>query len=196
MMVAPARQAPVAYVDRLDARTVDSIDLLVLHCTELPELAEAREYAEVIHYEGSQTGNCGHFYIDRDGALWQYVPLERVAHHVAGENTRSVGIELVNRGRFPNWHDSGNQEPTEPYPAAQLDSLIALTGWLQRALPGLRFVAGHEDLDRRRIPASDDPALEVPRKVDPGPMFPWADYLAGIELERVDEDSLATRRAG
>ena len=53
---------PIACVD---ARRRD-VDLVVIHCTELPDLAIAREYGErVLHDNGS--GNSGHFYIDRDG---------------------------------------------------------------------------------------------------------------------------------
>jgi N-acetylmuramoyl-L-alanine amidase len=194
-MAVPARQAIVSYGERLDHRSIASVDLVVLHCTELPDLAMAGEYAEIIHYEGSQTGNCGHFYVDRDGALWQYVPLDRVAHHVTGLNDRSIGIELVNLGRYPEWHHSARQTPTEAYPEAQIDSLLALLRWLESAVPALRYIAGHEDLDRRRMPASDDPSHEVPRKIDPGPLFPWEEVMASTRLGRVDQQSLAARRA-
>ena len=40
---------PLAYVDRLDFRTPDSIRRVVIHATELPDLATAREYGERIH---------------------------------------------------------------------------------------------------------------------------------------------------
>src|SRR5207253_49768 len=33
--------APLPYEDRLEARTLDAIDLVVIHCTELPDLATA-----------------------------------------------------------------------------------------------------------------------------------------------------------
>ena len=82
------------------------ISLVVIHCTELPDLPMARSYAERIHYPTSATGNCGHFYVDRDGAVEQWVPLDRTAHHVRGFNRQSVGIELVNSGRYPDWLDS------------------------------------------------------------------------------------------
>jgi len=35
------------------------------------------------------------------------------------------------------------------------------------------------------MPASDDPAIEIHRKLDPGPMFPWAEVLDGSGLRRV-----------
>ncbi len=176
--------APLAYEWRLDARPLDSIERAVIHCTELPDLATAREYGEHIHYPESGTGHSGHYYIDRDGGVHQFVDPERVAHHTAGHNRDSIGIELVNLGRYPHWHRSDHQDLTEPYPAAQIDALLALLGHLRRRLPNLRRIAGHEDLDRRLIPATDDPNRYVRRKLDPGPMFPWDRVLAGCGLQR------------
>jgi N-acetylmuramoyl-L-alanine amidase len=48
----------------------------------------------------------------------------------------------------------------------------------------LRLIAGHEQLDTDRMPASDDPTRDVPRKLDPGPMFPWSEVLEGSGLTR------------
>lgn len=172
------------YADRLDARPADAVTLVVIHCTELPDLAMAREYGERVLHDGG-TGNSGHYYIDRDGRIERYVPGDRVAHHVRGHNRQSIGIELVNTGRYPHWYDSRHQAMTEPYPQAQLDALSALLAQLREAFPALRQIAGHEDLDRARLPASDDPSREIARKCDPGPLFPWERVLAGAGLERI-----------
>ena len=169
------------YVERLQARAVEAVELVVIHCTELPDLATAREYGERVLYEAG-TGNSGHWYIDRDGSIVEYVPANRVAHHVRGRNTNSVGIELVNRGRFPHWLDAGHQAMDEPYPDAQIEALVALLAHLRAILPALEGIAGHEDLDTERVPASDDPTVQVPRKRDPGPLFPWPQVLAACEL--------------
>lgn len=176
--------APLAYVERLDARPIEAIELVVVHCTELPDLAEARVAGERVLYP-SGTGNSGHFYIDRDGQVHVWVPVDRVAHHVRGHNARSIGVELVNRGRFPDWLASDRQQMDEPYPAAQVAALRALLVNLQRELPNLREIAGHEDLDTERVPASDDPDRQVFRKRDPGPLFPWPEVLDGLPLRRL-----------
>ncbi|MCD9027667.1 N-acetylmuramoyl-L-alanine amidase [Luteimonas sp. BDR2-5] len=176
---------PLPYVDRLDTRDAAGIDLVVIHCTELPDLATAREYGERVLYPQAGTGNSGHWYLDRDGRIVEYVPATRVAHHVRGHNAHAVGIELVNRGRFPHWLDSRHQAMDEAYPDPQVDALVALLGHLQATLPNLHTIAGHEDLDRERVPASDDPALRVPRKRDPGPLFPWPRVLAATALRRI-----------
>ena len=176
--------APLPYVALLEPRPPGQIDLVVIHCTELPDLATAREYGErVLHPSG--TGNSGHYYIDRDGGILRYVPDDRTAHHVRGHNPRAIGIELVNRGRYPHWLDSRHQAMDEPYPDAQIDALAALLQDLAATLPSLRHIAGHEDLDREQVPASDDPAVLVQRKLDPGPRFPWARVLAQTPLQRL-----------
>ena len=175
---------PLPYVDLLPARAADAVDLVVMHCTELPDLATAREYGErVLHASG--TGNSGHYYVDRDGAIHRYVPGTRVANHVRGHNANSIGIELVNLGRYPHWWDSRQQQMTEPYAAPQIAALRALLAHLRSAFSRLQYIAGHEDLDTALVAASDDPALTVRRKLDPGCLFPWAEVLADSGLARL-----------
>lgn len=171
-------------MQRLTAREIDTIDLVVIHCTELPDMAMARRFGERIVHQESQTGNSGHFYIDRDGSIEQWVPLERVAHHVRSHNLHSIGIELVNNGRYPDWFDSTRQRMTEPYPATLLSSLVRLLDDLTGYLPGLRYIAGHEDLDSDLVASTDRPATRVRRKLDPGPCFPWQEILDNTPLRK------------
>lgn len=177
---------PLPYVERLDQRTPESITLVVIHSTELPDLATAREYGEILHYTGSATGNSGHFYVDRDGSVQQWVPLERVAHHVRGHNAYSVGIELINQGRYPDWLHTTSQDQVEPFADAQVDSLIFLLRFLREGLPSLRLITGHEQLDQTRVPATDDPERTVLRKRDPGPGFPWKQVIDHSGLQWCD----------
>lgn len=176
---------PLPYQHRLAERPLADIDLVVVHCTELPDLAMARAYGERVLHPASGTGNSGHWYIDRDGACVQYVEAGHIAHHVRGHNPRSVGIELVNRGRYPDWLDSRRQGMHEAYPDAQVDALLALIASLRATLPALRWIAGHEDLDTATEPASDDARIQVRRKRDPGPLFPWPRVLPACGLERL-----------
>jgi N-acetylmuramoyl-L-alanine amidase len=178
------RTWPLPYEDQLEARPIAAIDLVVIHCTELPDLAMAREYGERVHYQAG-TGNSGHYYIDRDGAVHAFVRPERIAHHTRGYNPRSIGIELVNTGRYPHWYDSRHQAMAEPYTSTQITALEALLMRLRRDLPNLVQIAGHEDLDTTLVPASDDPDTQVARKRDPGPLFPWQRVLDASGLTRI-----------
>jgi N-acetylmuramoyl-L-alanine amidase len=175
---------PLPYVEQLAVRNIEDIDLVVIHCTELPDLAMARSYGERILYVESGSGNSGHYYIDRDGRISRFVPNERVAHHTRGFNPRSVGVELVNIGRYPDWLDSRRQVMPEPYTEPQLQALERLLRRLQQEIPSLRRIAGHEDLDTASEPASDDPNLSVRRKRDPGEHFPWARFET-LGLQRI-----------
>lgn len=177
---------PLPYVERLEKRPLSQIDLVVMHCTELPDMSMAREYGERVLYEAG-TGASGHYYIDRDGSIYEYVNPIFAAHHTRGYNPRSVGIELVNIGRYPNWYDSNNQVMGEPYTDEQIAALKKLLGLLKVNCPNLQFIAGHEDLDIATVPASDDASKEVFRKRDPGPLFPWQEILTAIELKQITQ---------
>lgn len=178
---------PLSYEQRLERRSPEIIEGVVIHATELPNLAMAREYGKRIHYADSRTGNSGHFYIDRNGSIEQWVSLDRVAHHVAGHNARTIGIELVNLGRYPNWLASDHQHWQESVTEAQIKALIDLLNALRRQLPGLSWIAGHDQLDTREVPASDEPAKTVRRKLDPGPDFPWSRVSHASTLKQLPD---------
>lgn len=180
----PVEIDPLPYELKLDARPLSQIDLIVIHCTETPTLASARDFGERVLYEGSGTGNSGHYYIDRDGRIQLYVRPDRIAHHVRGYNPRSIGIELVNTGRYPHWRDSKHQAMDEPYPEAQIVALIGLLAQLRQQFPSVKYITGHEDLDREMEASIDDPTVQVPRKRDPGPLFPWDRVMSTVPWER------------
>jgi N-acetylmuramoyl-L-alanine amidase len=176
---------PLSYAASLQHRSLNAIDLVVIHCTELPDLAMAREFGERVVYESSGTGNSGHYYLDRDGRVEEWVPPDRIAHHTRGFNERSVGIELVNTGRYPDWFDSKRQQMTEPYRPQQVRALIGLLLMMQHELPSLRWMAGHESLDTEEVVSSDSPDVLIRRKRDPGPLFPWDTVTDSVDLRRL-----------
>jgi N-acetylmuramoyl-L-alanine amidase len=179
---------PLSYEAQLSDREPKDIELLVIHCTELPDLKTAREYGEQIHYE-SGTGNSGHYYIDRNGHVYQWVKPEKIAHHVKGHNQQSIGIELANHGRYPHWHHSAHQIPDEAYTEDQINSLIRLINHLHQQIPSLKHIAGHEDLDQNLIVASDNSEIKVRRKIDPGPLFPWETVMQNISLINIGSNA-------
>ncbi|MEW2359828.1 N-acetylmuramoyl-L-alanine amidase [Spirillospora sp. NPDC029432] len=164
---------PVGWYRELPVRAAGDVTAVVLHATETPDLESARRLAE----DGTSRV-CGHLYIDRDGAAYRFVPLDRVASHVRGRNTPSIGIELVNSGRYPDHFDSRRQEPSEDFTPAQIATLKDVLRDLRRRFPGLREMVRHSDLDTAVVPASDDPSVLVRRRIDPGPRFPWAAVAA------------------
>src|SRR6185312_8662133 len=131
------------YWQRLQERDPQLINLVVIHCTELPDMKMAREFGERIIYSENGTGVSGHYYIDRDGSIFRYVPEDRIANHVIGHNEHSIGIELVNLGRFPNWFHSTSQNPLAPYLSEQISSLKELLKDLRERNQNLKNIAGH-----------------------------------------------------
>ena len=177
----PIVEQLLPYEQLLESRSTSQIDLVVIHCTELPDLAMARQYGEISHYPNG-TGNSGHYYIDRDGTVYRYVMPERIANHTRGYNPRSIGIEIVNTGRYPEWFNSTNQSMLEAYSQEQVTAVIALLKQLKSQHSQLTFISGHEDLDTAQVPASDNPDEFVFRKRDPGPQFPWSKVLKETDL--------------
>jgi len=150
----------------------------------------ARVWGKKELYPERRTGNSGHFYIDRDGSTEQWVPLNRVAHHVRDLNQHTLGIELVNNGRYPNWFHSDQQLMTEAYPDTQISALIDLLNHLAALLPELSSISGHEDLDTDKVPAEDDASIMIRRKLDPGILFPWTAVMDQIPLKRLSNKNL------
>jgi len=84
---------------------------------------------------GELPGTCSHFVIDRDGTIYQLVPLTVMCRHTVGLNYTAIGIEHVGTSDAEVLHD-----------AAQMRSSIALTAWLmQRFGIKLRNVIGHNE---------------------------------------------------
>lgn len=176
---------PLPYEAHLAPRALNTIDLVVIHCTELPDMKMTREFGERVHYPEKGTGNSGHYYIEENGAVHRFVGNDRVANHTVGYNTRSIGIEVFNVGRYPFWGDSKHQAFTVPYTKEQIHSLLALLSQLRNDIPSLRYITGHEDLDLRLEPAADDPSIMLRRRQDPGPLFPWNEIVPASGLERL-----------
>ncbi|AUQ59073.1 N-acetylmuramoyl-L-alanine amidase [Phaeobacter inhibens] len=126
--------------------------LIVLHYTAMDSAEAALERLCDPQYEVS-----AHYLIGADGTLWQMVrEADRAWHAGAGEwcgqediNSRSIGIELDNRG-------------DHPFSAPQMTRLeTLLSAILQRWAISPTGVIGHS-------------CMAPGRKSDPGPRFDWA----------------------
>ena len=157
-----------------DSRPAGSdITLLVLHSISLPRGEYSGDAIERLftnrldpaaHTSFADLAGLrvsSHFLVRRDGALIQFVPLQRRAWHAGVSNWRgrercndySVGIEL-----------EGTDDSA--FAHAQYNRLAKLGRALCALLP-IRDVAAHSDV------ASG-------RKTDPGARFDWARFLAGL----------------
>lgn len=143
------------------------VDLIVLHSISLPPGeyggdAVQRLFTNTLDWnahphfksiEGLQVS--AHFFIRRDGALWQFVSGDERAWHAGASSWRgrsncnddSIGIEL----------EGLEGEPFEP---AQYESLAALCAAIAQRWP-IAHVAGHQH-------------IAPGRKGDPGAGFDWA----------------------
>ena len=84
---------------------------------------------------GELPGVCSHFVVDKDGTIYQLVPLDIMCRHTVGLNYTSIGIEHVGE---TDADILGNKR--------QLRSSLALTRWL-RCRYGIkpRDVIGHNE---------------------------------------------------
>ncbi|QJW83542.1 1,6-anhydro-N-acetylmuramyl-L-alanine amidase AmpD [Ramlibacter terrae] len=143
------------------------VDLVVVHSISLPPGVyggdevrrlftntldwDAHPYFKSI--EGMQVS--AHFFIRRDGALWQFVSCDDRAWHAGASSYRgrpncnddSVGIELEGL-------------EGETFEAAQYEALASVCASLAQHYP-VRHIAGHEH-------------IAPGRKNDPGAGFDWA----------------------
>jgi N-acetylmuramoyl-L-alanine amidase len=80
-------------------------------------------------------GVCAHFVIDRDGTIYQLVPLTIMCRHTVGLNSTSIGIEHV-----------GTSDAEILGNPRQLNASLKLTTWLMGAYGiQLRNVIGHNE---------------------------------------------------
>jgi N-acetylmuramoyl-L-alanine amidase len=84
---------------------------------------------------GQLPGTCAHFVIDRDGTVYQLVPLTVMCRHTVGLNYVAIGIEHVGVSDAEVLHDP-----------AQMRSSLELTRRLMRRFHiALRNVIGHAE---------------------------------------------------
>ena len=98
---------------------------------------------------GRGTGNSGHYYIDRDGDVHRYVRARpRRPPHARLQPALDRHRTGQHAGVIRDWLDSrppGDGRAVSPRRRSTRWSRCSLR--LQRELPALRFIAGHEDLD-------------------------------------------------
>ncbi|WP_215844469.1 1,6-anhydro-N-acetylmuramyl-L-alanine amidase AmpD [Acidithiobacillus montserratensis] len=180
-----ALAAPSPYYDQRPAGV--TVDLLVVHAISLPPeqfgsgevprfFTGSLDFDRHPYYEQLRNLRVStHFFIERDGRLWQHVSVWDRAWHAGVSswqgrtacNDYSVGIELE------------GSESTRFLPE-QYQRLATLAGDLQRLFPAINpeRMVGHAD-------------IAPGRKWDPGPGFSW-DYFTEVYAHGRDETSPET----
>ena len=126
-------------------------DMIVLHYTAMKSVQAALDRLCDPKAEVS-----AHYVISEVGQVWQLVPEDQRAWHagvgqwgdVTDVNSRSIGIELANRG-------------THPFAEPQMASLENL----------MRAIMQRWDIAAPRVIGHSD--MAIGRKIDPGPRFDW-----------------------
>jgi N-acetylmuramoyl-L-alanine amidase len=112
--------------------------VIVEHVTATPTFSSAYNTfaADVPDPElHSLPGTCAHFIVDRDGTIYQLVPLNIMCRHTVGLNYVAIGIEHV-----------GLSDAQVLGDAAQMRSSLALTAWLMsRFRISMANVIGHNE---------------------------------------------------
>lgn len=152
------------------------IDLVVIHSISLPpgqyggdEVMEL--FANTLDWDAHPYFNSirglqvsAHFYIRRNGELWQFVSTDDRAWH--------AGVSLY-RGRSNCNDDSIGIEleglEGDSFEAAQYETLASLVPAIAQAYP-IRYIAGHEH-------------IAPGRKNDPGAGFSWPELQRGTGWE-------------
>ncbi len=84
---------------------------------------------------GELPGDCAHFIVDKNGRIYQLVPLKVMCRHTVGLNYAAIGIEHVGTSDKEILHDK-----------AQLRASLKLTAWLAwRFHIRIRNVIGHNE---------------------------------------------------
>ena len=149
----PSLRTIPAHSANYTRRSTRSIRRIVLHTTE------GSEQSAINTFQNPSSRVSAHYLVSRRGRLTRMVQDKDVAYHVRNHNQDTIGIENEGRASNPN-----------QWTTAQLDTLVELVRALcdRYGIPKDRqHILAHADLDPRR-------------RVDPGPYFPWTDFMRRV----------------
>lgn len=165
------------------------VNRIVIHTMEWPEHAKTAEDCASYFASPSAKGSA-HYCVDNDSIV-QCVPCSRVGWH-APPNTGSIGIELAGRA------GQGKAGWADEYSQAVLMNAARLTRALCKTFTvpptklavaqlraGKRGICGHVDVTY---------AWHKTDHVDPGPTFPWVDFINQVNNRKediVDDNDIA-----
>jgi hypothetical protein len=154
-----------------DRPASDAIDTVVWHHTA--GRSDARATARYFQNPASQVSS--HYIVDRTGYIVRCVPDAKRSWHAGRSafegkpnvNHYSIGIEISNVG-----------DNVDPYPNAQVESIIRLTAWLCKTY----------DIPVSRITRHRDVAIPHGRKNDTSDNYPLAYATKGVKALLAGEE--------
>ena len=165
-----------------------TVSLVVVHATGGPDCNPAiafrgGTFTGIVRYlSNNERGVSIHYVIGRDGTVARLVPDDRLAVHLtlnprSAISERSIGIELVNNG-------DGN----DPFPQEQILALVDLLVEILCTY-GLdsNAVQGHGQLMPGNL-VCNGVATGRPRRIDPGPAFPWETVRTLIDARLAERE--------
>ena len=113
----------------------------------------------------------------------QSVAENDIAWHAAGDNAKTIGIELCGSAR------QNSTEWADPFSQAVLAKAAALVAWLtaKYGIPVVRLTADDIKAGREGICGHTDVSKAFGKSThwDPGPSFPWGDLLSRVKMIRL-----------
>ncbi|KMQ52870.1 N-acetylmuramoyl-L-alanine amidase [Chitinispirillum alkaliphilum] len=162
-------------------RSGTGFDTVIIHYISAVERDEKRKFelAPILEIL-CDYGVSSHFLIDREGKVYQLVPVENKAWHCGasimpppdrrkGVNEFSVGVELIAT------HHSG-------FTDMQYRSLAILCKYLQAQCGKELNYLGHSDIAGEK---AVEMGLREDKKPDPGPLFNWHKFMQLLDIVRL-----------
>lgn len=150
----PLAQWIPSHASNWRAGRTQPITELVIHTTEGENVQALHDWLT----SASDPPLSVHFAIDQDGNVFQYVDTDDTAYHARSHNAFSIGIEHVGYANDP-----------ATWTAEMLDASERLAAWINQQHPEIL-------LDDEHVVAHGSFQSD---RTDPGPYFPWPEYIAG-----------------
>ena len=132
-------------------RPLESINEIILHCSATPAKMDigAKEIRQW-HVRGNGWIDIGyHFIIRRNGVIEEGRPLQAIGAHCSNHNARSIGICLVGGTK------GDAKTPENNFTPEQFKACAELIKRLERRLPGIQSIVGHNRYANKACPVFD-----------------------------------------
>lgn len=174
------------------SRTDDDIRRIVMHTSEgLEQATGAENLGEFFHNLPDSTPPdrrvSSHYGTDSNSVVG-YVDETDIAHHALGDNTASIGIEMVGKAA------QSREDWGDDYSRKQLALTAELCADIckRRGIP-VRFLSDQDLRENKRGFASHDAISRVfgaNIRDDPGKNFPWQKFLSDVQAIIDGEDDM------